>query len=133
MLVRSLTSSILRWPDAATVDRALRRWAREMARQRPELRRVGYFGSYARGDWGPGSDLDVVVVIASSAQLMARRLGDQEAGGLEEQRDQGGGELSANPIQSHGRLARGPEGERGGTIGGAARAVKGPGASRPRH
>lgn len=76
MPVRSLTSSILRWPDAATVDEALRRWARAMARQRPELRRVGYFGSYARGDWGPGSDLDVLVVIAQSAQPMARRAAD---------------------------------------------------------
>lgn len=27
------------------------------------LRRVGYFGSYARGDWGVGSDLDVVLIV----------------------------------------------------------------------
>ncbi|MBI3628191.1 MAG: nucleotidyltransferase domain-containing protein [Candidatus Rokubacteria bacterium] len=44
-----------------------------MARSRPELRRVGYFGSYARGNWGVGSDLDVVIVVASSATPAARR------------------------------------------------------------
>jgi predicted nucleotidyltransferase len=29
----------------------------------PELLRVGYFGSYARDDWGPGSDLDLVAIV----------------------------------------------------------------------
>lgn len=27
---------------------------------------MGYFGSYARGDWGVGSDLDLVIVVADS-------------------------------------------------------------------
>jgi uncharacterized protein len=27
---------------------------------------VGYFGSYARGDWGVGSDLDLLVILESS-------------------------------------------------------------------
>lgn len=59
MPVRSLDSSVLRWPDATTVHQAVCRWAREAARTRPEVLRVGYFGSYARGDWGVGSDLDL--------------------------------------------------------------------------
>lgn len=73
MPVRSLTSSVVAWPDAETVERALRRWAEEAARLRPELRRVGYFGSYARGDWGVGSDVDVVIVVASSPTAFSRR------------------------------------------------------------
>lgn len=52
MPVRSLSSSMLRWPDRETVDRAVRRWAEEVARRKPEVVRIGYFGSYARGDWG---------------------------------------------------------------------------------
>ncbi|WP_211210550.1 nucleotidyltransferase domain-containing protein [Arhodomonas aquaeolei] len=32
-----------------------------MARH-PEITRIGYFGSYARRDWGVGSDLDLVVI-----------------------------------------------------------------------
>ena len=27
---------------------------------------LGYFGSYARGDWGPGSDFDLVAVVQHS-------------------------------------------------------------------
>jgi len=29
----------------------------------PNILKVGYIGSYARGDWGVGSDLDLVVII----------------------------------------------------------------------
>ena len=67
MPVRSLTSSVLRWPDKSVIDRAVREWAAREARQHPDLLRLGYFGSYARGDWGVGSDLDLVAVVADSA------------------------------------------------------------------
>ena len=66
MPVRSLSSSVLRWPDRAAVDGAVRAWAAHLAADHPELLRVGYFGSYARNDWGVGSDLDVVVIVASA-------------------------------------------------------------------
>ncbi len=32
----------------------------------PELLKIGCFGSYAGGDWGLGSDLDLVVVVAEA-------------------------------------------------------------------
>jgi hypothetical protein len=73
MPVRSLNSSVLRWPDAKEVDQAVRQWAREMGRQRPEMPRAGYFGSYARGDWGAGSDLDVVILVERAAHPFERR------------------------------------------------------------
>ena len=62
MPVRSLNSSVLTWPDAKQVERAVRHWAQEIVRQRPDVIRIGYFGSYARGDWGVGSDLDLVII-----------------------------------------------------------------------
>jgi predicted nucleotidyltransferase len=34
---------------------------------------VGYFGSYARGDWGVGSDLDLVVVLSECDEPPLRR------------------------------------------------------------
>jgi predicted nucleotidyltransferase len=40
---------------------------------RPELRALGYFGSYARGDWGVGSDLDIVAVVATTDVPFDRR------------------------------------------------------------
>jgi predicted nucleotidyltransferase len=48
------------------VEQALREWAAEESARHPELVRLGYFGSYARGDWGVGSDLDVVAVVKHS-------------------------------------------------------------------
>jgi predicted nucleotidyltransferase len=71
--VRLLSSSVVVWPDRATVESALRRWAADTARTRPELLRVGYFGSYARGDWGVGSDLDVALVVADADLPFTRR------------------------------------------------------------
>lgn len=52
MPVRSLNSSVLRWPDARAVEAALQHWAKTTAQTHPEVLRIGYFGSYARGDWG---------------------------------------------------------------------------------
>lgn len=72
MPVRSLDSSVLRWPDADVVDRAARAWAASVG-QDPNVKRVGYFGSYARGDWGVGSDLDVIVIVAATDEPFERR------------------------------------------------------------
>jgi predicted nucleotidyltransferase len=64
---------VLKWPDAQTVHQAACRWAEEVAQRHPEVLRIGYFGSYARGDWGVGSDLDVIVIIERSRQSFIRR------------------------------------------------------------
>jgi hypothetical protein len=64
---------VLRWPDAETVVAALRRWAEGVAGEGSGVVRVGYFGSYARGDWGVGSDLDVVIVVDGTATPFERR------------------------------------------------------------
>lgn len=66
MPVRSLNSSVLKWPDKPAVDAAIRKWAEDLARRRPEILQIGYFGSYARGDWGVGSDVDLVIVVDSA-------------------------------------------------------------------
>jgi predicted nucleotidyltransferase len=51
-------------------------WAGRAGVDRPDLLRVGYFGSYARGDWGVGSDLDVILVVRESATPFIRRAAD---------------------------------------------------------
>jgi nucleotidyltransferase-like protein len=73
MPVRSSNSSVLRWPDRAAVASSLAAWARAEAPRHAELLRLGYFGSYARGDWGPGSDVDLVAVVAASPLPFERR------------------------------------------------------------
>jgi hypothetical protein len=49
------------------------RWAEEAGRRRPDVLRIGYFGSYARGNWGVGSDLDVVIVLEDTELPFERR------------------------------------------------------------
>ena len=66
MPVRSLTSPVLAWPDRDSVDRSFRSWTKQAGNDRSDLLLAGYIGSYARGDWGVGSDLDVVLVIEAS-------------------------------------------------------------------
>lgn len=73
MPVKSLTSRVLKWPDAAAVDSAVRRLAQRLAAGHPELVRFGYFGSYARGDWGVGSDVDLVAIVDRGARPFAER------------------------------------------------------------
>jgi len=63
MPVRSLTSSVLAWPRRDDVVAALERWSERAVRLHPEVVRIGYFGSCARGDWSVGSDLDIVAIV----------------------------------------------------------------------
>jgi uncharacterized protein len=73
MPVRSLNSSVLVWPTLAQIDDAVRRWSVPIATDHPELARLGYFGSYARGNWGVGSDLDLIAVVTSAGERFDRR------------------------------------------------------------
>ncbi|MGC8966894.1 MAG: nucleotidyltransferase domain-containing protein [Thermus sp.] len=64
MPVRSLGSSVLRWPSREEVEEALKAW---LSRHPiPGLLAAGYFGSYARGDHGVGSDLDLALIVEAS-------------------------------------------------------------------
>jgi len=65
-----------RWPDRAAVESALAAWAEEQRRLRPELIRLGVFGSFVRGGWGVGSDLDLVAVVRRSDEPFIRRAAD---------------------------------------------------------
>jgi len=73
MPVRSLNSPVLRWPDRATVERAAAAWAKREAPRHAGLLRLGYFGSYARGDAGVGSVLALLAVVESSNLPFERR------------------------------------------------------------
>lgn len=73
MPVRSLSSSVFIWPGRSEVEHSLARWAAKAASRRPELVRAGYFGSYARGSEGVGSDLDVLLVVSATNLERMRR------------------------------------------------------------
>jgi predicted nucleotidyltransferase len=54
-------------------------WAARAALARSEVLRIGYFGSYARGDWGVGSDVDLIVVVEGSPLSFDRRAAGWDA------------------------------------------------------
>jgi len=64
---------VLKWPDKDTVVQAALKWARVEADRRPDLLRLGYFGSYATGNWGVGSDLDLVAIVQADTEPFMRR------------------------------------------------------------
>lgn len=82
MPVRSLTSPVLRWPDQEHVAREVWAWVERERARHPEVVRLGYFGSYARGDAGVGSDLDLVAVVRASGEPFERRSIDWDLSGL---------------------------------------------------
>jgi len=73
MPVRSLTSPVLKWPEAQSVIQALKHWVEKVNQNRPDVIRLGYFGSYARGDWGVGSDLDLIIIVEKSDKPFEER------------------------------------------------------------
>jgi predicted nucleotidyltransferase len=68
-----LGSSVLKWPDAATVRAAVEQWAARVAAEHHDVLAVEWFGSYPRGDWGVGSDVDLVVILTQSSERFERR------------------------------------------------------------
>ena len=82
MPVKSSTSRVLKWPGRAAVDAAVRALAQRLAAANPHLVRFGYFGSYARGDWGVGSDVDLVAVVDRASRPFAERALEFDLSGL---------------------------------------------------
>lgn len=82
MPVRLLSSSVLKWPDAQAVKHAVGQWAVKVVKTRKEVLSIGYFGSYARGDWGVGSDLDLIIIVKDSQQPFMRRASEWDVNEL---------------------------------------------------
>ena len=68
MPVRSLSSSVLKWPRRDDVLQALHLWAHCVMRADERVVRVGYTGSLATGEWGFGSDLDLIVILHTAQE-----------------------------------------------------------------
>jgi predicted nucleotidyltransferase len=73
MPVKSLNLFVIKWPDLKLVKDAIHFWANEEVPKHPQVLRLGYFGSYSRGDWGVGSDLDLIAVVYKSSEPFERR------------------------------------------------------------
>jgi len=60
---RLLSSSVLKWPSKERVLSDLNKWMKEVTKENPLILKIGYFGSCKEGNFGVGSDLDLVIII----------------------------------------------------------------------
>ncbi len=66
---KSLDSVKVVFADRDKVFCQLRRFVAELKRTRPEVKRVGLFGSYATDSFGPASDVDLLIILNRSSAL----------------------------------------------------------------
>ena len=62
--------------DKDKVMRELRAWAAELKRTRPDVAKVGLFGSYATDTYGPRSDADLLIVLRACDKPFRKRISD---------------------------------------------------------
>jgi hypothetical protein len=51
-------------------------WAARLLRESPEVEEIVVFGSFAEGNWAPGSDLDVFIVRRHASRPVRDRIPD---------------------------------------------------------
>lgn len=73
MPVRSLNSSVLKWVTKEEIEKALKSWIVKIKKNHPEVKKIGLFGSYAKGNWGVGSDLDILIVVEKEKMPIFKR------------------------------------------------------------
>ena len=71
-----MSSVVIRSVDAAAVRRSADEYAARLLATRPEVEEIVVFGSFAKGTWAPGSDLDVLVLLSRSAKPFRERIPD---------------------------------------------------------
>ena len=70
------SSAGTRFVDREEILACARETARRVAAANPRTLRVVLFGSFARGDYGTRSDLDLLVILKSSEKSVSERIAD---------------------------------------------------------
>jgi uncharacterized protein len=76
MQKRSSSSVAIKSRDRGALVRSVEGYARRLREEHPEIRRVIWFGSWVNGIPTPGSDVDVCVILSSSAKPFRERIPD---------------------------------------------------------
>jgi predicted nucleotidyltransferase len=71
-----LRGVVVKSVDEAAVRRAMDAYAGRLLALHPEVEEIVVFGSFAEGNWAPGSDLDVFVILSGSSRPMRDRVPD---------------------------------------------------------
>ena len=79
---RSFGSVEVTWLDRAAVRKTVEGAVGRLVQDRPEIERVVLFGSLARGDAVPGSDVDLLVVVSDSDRPFLDRIAMYKPDGI---------------------------------------------------
>ena len=76
--MRDVSSDSVRtfFADRERVVRELRKWVAGLKRRRPDVEKVGLFGSYATDTYGVRSDADLLIVLRDSDRAFRDRISD---------------------------------------------------------
>jgi predicted nucleotidyltransferase len=66
MQVKSSNSVRIRYLDKPGIMKAISCLVEELSQKYPEIERISLFGSFARGEAVPGSDVDILIVLTDS-------------------------------------------------------------------
>ena len=66
MQTRSSDSVKIRYLDKPGIMKAISRLVEELSQKYPEIERISLFGSFARDEAVPGSDVDILIVLTDS-------------------------------------------------------------------
>ena len=72
----SSNSVVLKSADRDAVRRAVESYATQLRKEHPEIERIIWFGSWVNGLPGPGSDVDMCLILSSSDKPIRERLPD---------------------------------------------------------
>ena len=73
---KSLNSVKVFFADKDKVLRQLKEYVADLKRKRPEVEKVGLFGSYATDTYGPASDVDLLIILQRSEKRFLDRIPD---------------------------------------------------------
>ena len=76
MLERSSNSVKVVFADKNRILQQLRDYTVEIQRRRPEVEKIGLFGSYAADTYGPASDVDLLIILRQSSKRFLDRIPD---------------------------------------------------------
>jgi predicted nucleotidyltransferase len=71
-----LSSVVVKSIDEGAVRRAVDRYAADLLATRPNVEEIVVFGSFERGTFAPGSDVDVLIVLSSAETPVRDRVPD---------------------------------------------------------
>ena len=69
-----MSSVLVKSVDPAKIRRSVYEYARRLFAEHPEVEEVVVFGSFAKGTYAPGSDVDILIVLSDSARPFRDRI-----------------------------------------------------------